>query len=110
MPATFELKCNDDSQYFFNFLDSTSELLLMSGGFKEKSEAEQAIKDVKLGSLMNEHIAAGQAKEGGSFFVIKNSNGDVLVKSILFENQMLFDNGLHSVKDNACVAEIKDLT
>ena len=31
MPATFELKTNDENQYFFNFLNSKGELILMSG-------------------------------------------------------------------------------
>jgi uncharacterized protein YegP (UPF0339 family) len=110
MPAVFELKTNDDKQFYFHFLNSNGELLMMSGDYPEKDQAEQAIKDVRVGSLMSEQIAASKVPAGDSFFVIKNAMGDVLVKSILFDNEMVFNNALHSVKDGACVAEINDLT
>jgi len=110
MPATFELKTNDSNAFYFNFLNSSGELLLISGDYEKKEEAEKAIKEVQTGSLMSEQIAAGQVQEGNTFFVIKDADGDVLVKSILFDSRMIFDNALHLVKDNACIAEINDLT
>lgn len=110
MPASFELKSNDDGQFYFHFLDGQGELLMMSGEYSDKQQAEQAINDVKVGSLMSNQIAAGAVPDGDTFFVIKDTAGDVLVKSILFNSRMVFDNALHTVKDNACIAEITDLT
>ncbi|MBD9358798.1 YegP family protein [Methylomonas albis] len=110
MPATFELKTNDEKQYFFNFLNSKGELLLMSGDYGNKDEAMQAIKEVRTGSLMTNQIAASRIPEGDTFFVIKDAAGSIIVKSVLFNSNMVFDNALHIVKDNACVAEIVDLT
>lgn len=83
---------------------------MMSGDFLEKKEAEKAINDVKVGSLMSDQIAAGQVPGGETFFVIKDKAGNILVKSILFDSRMVFDNALHAVKDSACIAEISDLT
>lgn len=110
MSATFELKHNDDGQFYFHFLDSQGELLMMSGDYPAKEQAEQAIKDVRGGSLMSEQIAAGKVPAGDSFFVIKDTAGQVLVKSILFDSEMVFHNALHTVRDSACVAEINDAT
>ena len=110
MPATFELRSDTDKQFYFHFLNGKDELLLMSAPYPEKQEAEQAIQNVRVGSLVSEQIAAGQTKDGETFFIIKDSDGNALVKSVLFETRMLFDNALHTVKDNACIAEIKDLT
>jgi hypothetical protein len=110
MPATFELKTNENNAFYFNFLNSSGELILLSGNYENKEDAEKAIKEVKTGSLMSEQIAAGRVPDGNTFFVIKDTDGDVLVKSILFDSRMVFDNALHSVKDNACIAEINDLT
>ena len=110
MPACFELKSNEDGEFYFHFFDSQGELLLMSGEYPEKEQAAQAINDVKVGSLMSNQIAAGTVPAGDSFFVIKDTAGDVLVKSVLFNSRMVFDNALHAVKDNACIAEINDLT
>ncbi len=110
MPATFELKANDDNAFHFDYVDKNEDIILMSGHYPDKDTAEKAIGAVRVGSLMSHQLAAGKDNDGKSFFVIKNAEGDILVKSILFESQMLFDNALHSVKDNACIAEIKDLT
>ena len=70
----------------------------------------QAIKEVKTGSLMSNQIAASKVPEGDTFFVIKDSVGAIIVKSVLFNSIMMFDNALHNVKDSACIAEIVDLT
>lgn len=110
MPATFELRVNDEQLYYFNFLDGEGEVILMSGEYADKAGAEQAIKDVRVGSLMSEQIAAGKVPAGEFFFVIKDGSGQILVKSVLYGNGMRFDNALHTVKDNACVAEIVDMT
>ena len=110
MPACFELKSNADGEFYFHFVDSQGELLLMSGEYPDKQQATQAINDVKVGSLMSNQIAAGTIPDGDAFFVIKDTAGDVLVKSVLFNSRMVFDNALHAVKDNACIAEINDLS
>ena len=44
------------------------------------------------------------------FFVIKGSDGDILVKSALYTSQMVMDNALHCVKDDVCVADVVDMT
>lgn len=110
MPPTFELRKNEDNQYYFNFLDNDGELVLMSGEYDDKSQAEQAIKDVKVGSLTANQLAAGKVPAGETFFVIKDTSGEILVKSVLFDSRMVFDNTLHMVKDSACVAAVNDLT
>jgi len=110
MPSTFELKTNSDDQFYFHFFNDKGDLLMMSGDYPEKEEAKQAIEDVKVGSLVSEQIAAGKVPAGDSFFVIKDKDGDVVAKSVLFDSLMVFDNALHTVKDNACIAEINDLT
>lgn len=110
MPATFALMKNDHNEFYFHLLDGSGELLLISGEYPDKGEAEQAIKDVRVGSMISNQIAAGKVPEGDMFFVIKNASGFILVKSILFKDRMRFDNALHLVKDNACVAEVSDHT
>lgn len=110
MPSMFELKSNEEGSYFFHFLNGDGELLMMSGDYSDKAQAEQAIKDVRVGSLMSEQIAGGKVPAGDSFFVIKDGKGDIIVKSVLFNSQMVMNNALHNVRDNACIAEIKDLT
>ena len=110
MASGFVLKRNDDGDIYFNFLDKEGEVVLISGEYPDRAMAEEAIKDVKLNSLMSEQLAAGRTRDGAQFFVIKGLNGDILVKSALYKSQMVMDNALHCVKDNVCVAEVVDLT
>ncbi len=110
MSATFEIKLNDKKQFYFHYLNNQDELMMMSGEYDDKASAEQAIKDVRVGSLMGEQLAAGKVSGGDCFFVVKNSVGEILAKSILFSSQMVFDNAFHAMRDNACIAEIRDLT
>lgn len=110
MASSFVLKQNENGEIYFNFLDSQGEVVLISGEYPDKAMAEEAIKDLKVNSLMSQQLAAGKTKDGGQFFVIKGTDGDVLVKSALYTSQMVMDNALHCVKDNVCIAEVTDLT
>jgi len=110
MSASFEIKLNEKKQFYFQYLNKQHELMMMSREYDDKTSAEQAIKDVRVGSLMGEQLAAGKVSNGDSFFVVKNTAGDILAKSILFNSQMVFDNAFHAMRDNACMAEIRDLT
>ena len=110
MASSFVLNQNESGEIYFNFLNSDGEVVLISDFYSDKALAEEAIKDVKLNSLMSQQLAAGKTKDGGQFFVIKGSDGDILVKSALYTSQMVMDNALHCVKDNVCVAEVMDLT
>ena len=110
MSAIFQVKANDKQEYFFHLVDGGGEVLLLSAEYPDKSELEGVIADVRVGTLMSTQIAAGKTKTGDMFFVIKDRDGQIIAKSALFGSQMSFDNALHSVKDNACVAEIADLT
>ena len=110
MTSSFVLKQNENGEIYFNFLNKDGAVVLISGNYTDKALAQEAIKEVKVNSLMAQQLAAGKTKDGGQFFVIKGTNGDNLVKSALYQSQMVFDNALHCVKDNVCIAEVMDLT
>lgn len=109
MALSFELKTHDQNDFYFDTLDSEGELLLMSADFSTKEEAERAIQDVRVGSMMSQNISVGDS-DGKKFFVIKNQAGQILVKSILFDSEMVFNNALHSVREGACIAKVNDKT
>jgi uncharacterized protein YegP (UPF0339 family) len=110
MASSFVLKQTENGEICFNFLNKDGEILLMSGNYDDKAQAEAAIKEVRVNSLMSQNLAAGKTDSGEQFFVIKGNDGNVLVKSSLYTSQMVMDNALHCVKDNACIAEISDMT
>lgn len=108
MAATFQL-IQQDGNYTFALVSEQGEKMLLGGEFDNREDTEKAIQDVRVGSLMSQQIAAGKVASGEMFFVIKDSSGQIIAKSLLFDNQMTFDAALHNVKDNACVAEIAEL-
>ncbi len=109
MPAVFELNASDEA-FTFQLIHSNGDLLLTGRSCADKASAEQTIKDVRVGSLMSNQIAKGKAEDGQHFFVIKNGAGEVIAKSDLIASEMAFDNILHTVKDQACIAEVVDNT
>ncbi len=110
MASSFVLKKSETGDIFFNFLNKEGEVVLISGNFNDKTQAEAAIKEVRTASLMSQQLAAGKTPDGEQFFVLKSGDGNILVKSALYSSQMVMDNALHCVKDNACIAEITDMT
>lgn len=106
MGASFLIDSVDDGFFQFSYLNSKGERVLISQEFETRSMLEQAIQDVRVGSLMSQQIAKGQTPEGDYFFMIKDSGGQIVAKSVLFANEMSFDNALHNVRENACVAEL----
>ena len=106
----FELTNGPDTGFHFEYFAASGEKLMLSAEFPSKAEAERAIQEVRVGSMMSQMISVGNEPGGNKFFVIKNEAGQVLVKSVLFDSEMLFNNALHAVRDNACVAEVQDKT
>ena len=81
--------------------------MLLGGQHDDVASVESTIKEVQVGSLMSTQISVGKTPDGDMFFVIRNSHGQIVAKSQLFQNQMVFNNALHAVKDAACVAEVR---
>lgn len=110
MAISFQLQSTTDSHFIFTGLDAKGELLFSSAKFPSKAEAEKAIQDVRVGSMMSQNIAVGDDSKGGKYFAIKNQIGQILVKSISFDSELVFNNALHSVREGACIAELHDLS
>lgn len=108
MSASFLLN-QQAGTYTFNLFADDGEHLLIGGEYDDKQATEKAIQDVRVGSLMSQQIAVGKVASGDMFFVIKDNSGQIIAKSLLMDNQMRFDATLHKVKDNACVADIKEV-
>ncbi|TGD73516.1 DUF1508 domain-containing protein [Mangrovimicrobium sediminis] len=106
MSAVFRVAPVEEGFFQFQLLDANGEMLLVSPEFENREFAESAIQDVRVGSLMSQNIAKAKTPQGEFFFLIKDSHGAIVAKSELFDNEMRFDNALHSVRENACVAEI----
>lgn len=106
MAAAFQVSSIEDGLFQFSFVNGKGEQVLISPEFENQSTAEEAIQAVRVGSLMSQQIAKGKTPDGEWFFMIRDSHGQVVAKSVLFSSEMIFDNALHNVRENACIAEI----
>lgn len=106
MSATFTISTTPESYFQFNLVDTNGSTLLIGAEFSNREDAEQAITDVRLGSLMSQQIAKAQTKDSEYFFLIKDNVGNVLAKSDLYTDEMQFNNALNRVKETACIAQI----
>jgi len=106
MSAMFKVFTVEEGRYQFEYLNGNGELMLVSPKFDTKEVAEKVIQDVRVGSMMSEQIASSKTASGEFFFIIKDREGIAVAKSVLFDDEMTFNNGLHSVRDNACIADI----
>lgn len=106
MPAEFKVIPSSDGQCKFEFVNTQGEHVLFSNPFADKTSIEKAIQDVRVGSMMSQFIAKGKSPEGEFYFIVKDTSGTELAKSVGFSNEMQFDNALHNFRDSACIAEI----
>lgn len=106
MSAMFKVFPVEQGKYQFEFINSKGELMLVSPQFESQEVAEKVIQDVRVGSMISEQIATSKTPDGNFFFIIKDREGIAVAKSVLFDDEMTFNNGLHVVRDNACIADI----
>lgn len=105
MPSVFKV-FETDNQFAFEYLNGDGEVLLTSPAFANKEEAETAIQAVRVGSLMSQQIGKSSTPEGEHFFMISDSSGMPVARSVPFSSEMVFNNALHHVRSDACTAEI----
>lgn len=106
MAAEFKVTSDEQGQFHFVYVNGRGEQLMTGLTYPDKPLTEQAIQEVRVGSMMSQFIAKGQTAEGALFFRISNQNGETIAESVAFDNEMVFNNALHQVRDGACIAAI----
>ncbi|MGH1460719.1 MAG: hypothetical protein ACRBB6_01665 [Neptuniibacter sp.] len=106
MPAEFKVQPFTEGQFKFEFVNANGEQVMLSATFPDEEKTEKAIQDVRVGSMMSQFIAKGQTAQGDFYFIVKDTNGTELAKSVTYSSEMQFDNALHNFRDTACIAEI----
>jgi len=106
MPGIFKVVPEDEGFFQFEYINPKGELLMTSPAFEGKDMLDKAIQDTRVGSMMSQLITKGQTADGNMFFMIKDSNGLPVARSILFNDEMQFNHALHTVRDDACIAAV----
>lgn len=111
MYPRFELFNGRNSQFYFRLKASNAETILISEGYTTKQNCRNGISSVKANSPFDSNYARLTASNGQYYFNLKSGqNGQVIGTSETYVSRQGRDNGRESVKRNAPVASVLDMT
>lgn len=108
--ARFEITKRKNDEFQFNLKASNGEIILSSEGYVAKASCMKGIASVKKNGTDDQRFEKRVSKNGKPFFSLKAQNGQVIGTSEMYENETTRDKGIASVKKNAPIAQIVDLT
>ena len=114
METRFDLKWSVNKQYYYNLIATNGETILNWETYTTKQNCINWINSVKLNSKISTNFVRMRWKyknwEDYYFYHLKAGNTVVIWKSELYESISWMDNWIESVKRNASIAIINDLT
>ena len=111
MNPIFEIFNGSNNQFYFRLKASNSEKILASEGYTTKENCRKGISSVKANAPSDSNYERLTARNGQFYFNLKSAqNGQVIGTSETFVSKQGRDNGIESVKRNAPIASVADLT
>jgi hypothetical protein len=108
--SKFEIKKSTNNQFYFNLKAGNGEIILTSEMYITKQGCKNGIESVKENAPDDEKYDRKTASSDQYYFNLKAGNGETIGKSEMYESKQGRDNGIESVKTNAPIASIVDLT
>lgn len=106
----FEITKRKNDEFQFNLKAGNGQVILASEGYVTKDSCKNGIESVKKNSVIDERFERKTATNGKPFFNLKATNGQVIGVSEMYESESARENGIASVKKNAPIADVVDLT
>ena len=110
MSGYFELKAAAGGQLVWNLKAGNHEVILTSQLYKSKDDALSGISSTKSNAADDKRYERKTAKDGQFYFVLTAANGQTIGKSEMYKAEAGRENGIKSVKTNAPVAALKDVS
>lgn len=110
MAGKFEIYNDKAGEFRFRLKTGNGQIILASEGYRAKSGCENGIDSVKENAPNDARYERKEPSSGKPMFNLKASNGQVIGTSELYESVAARENGIESVKTNAPIAEVDDLT
>jgi len=109
MPA-FEIYRDKSNEFRFRLKAANGQIILASQGYKAKAKAENGIASVRANAPDDAHFGRKEAKNAQPYFVLKANNGEVIGTSEMYSSKTAMETGISSVKTNAPIARLVDMT
>jgi uncharacterized protein YegP (UPF0339 family) len=110
MAAKFVIEKGTSGKYRFNLKAGNGEIILTSETYEGKSAALGGVESVKANAPADSRYERRTASNGQPYFVLKAANGQIIGRSETYSSNSSMENGIESVKKNAPVAPVEDLS
>lgn len=106
----FTIFKDKSGQFRFNLKAKNGQVILQSEAYKAKSGCKNGIDSVKSNSSVDGAYDRRKAKDGQDYFVRAARNNEIIGRSEMYRSKSSMENGIASVKKNAPLAGIEELT
>ncbi|MGH1432581.1 MAG: YegP family protein [Neptuniibacter sp.] len=106
----FEIFTGKDNQFYFRLKAGNGEVIGHSEGYVSKQGTENGISSVKVNAPHNFRYTIFQGRDSQYYFKLKAGNGEIILQSEGYVNKTGAQGGVASVKRNAPIAIVIDLT
>lgn len=106
----FTISQRANGLFLFNLKADNGQIILSSEGYTSKMGCMNGIESVKINARDNSNFERRISSNLKYYFNLKASNGQVIGTSELYETSSGRDAGIESVKNNAPLAIVNDLT
>jgi uncharacterized protein len=110
MAVQFELKQNAGGQFTFNLIAKNGQVVLTSQRYQAKASAQAGIESVRKHATDDAYFERKISAGNQPYFVLKAANGKIIGQSEMYSSAVAMEKGIASVKANAPVAPVVDLT
>lgn len=108
--SKFEITKRKNGEFQFNLKASNGQIILTSEGYVAKAGCINGIESVKVNSKNDARFDRKLSLNHKLYFNLKAVNGQIIGTSEMYESEAARENGIESVKKNAPIAEIIDLS
>lgn len=110
MSGKFELYKDRAGEFRFRLKAGNSEIIGASEGYVNKQGATNGIESVKTNSQVDSRYSIFMGSDSKHYFNLKAGNGEIILSSQGYTSEAGAKTGVASVKVNAPIAQVNDLT
>lgn len=106
----FEITKRTNGEFQFNLKAGNGQIILTSEGYTTKTACENGIQSVKNNAPTDSRYERKTSSNDKFFFNLKATNGQIIGTSQMYTSEQGRENGIDSVKTNAPIATVEDLS
>lgn len=108
--AKFETYTDKKEKFRFRLIANNGQIILASQGYKEQGSCTNGIASVRKNSQDDSKFERLESENSQSYFNLMATNGQVIGTSQMYATSETMEIGIASVKKNAPIAEVVELT